>query len=122
MKKFVLTCAVAAVLGLPSFASAASGPTDAYHAIQSGAWAQAETLLRQSLAQNPNDAPRLLNLAFVLQNLGRQDEAVKVYREVLKLDRNPLVSVDDPDTLSHPARAKPLARKALAAIVKPADQ
>lgn len=126
MKKFLLTCAVAAVLGVPAYAAAASGPTSAptsaYEAIQKGEWREAEAMLRQALAQNPTDAPRLLNLAFVLQNMGRQDEAVKVYRQVLKLNGNPMVSVDDPNVLSRPARAKVLAKKGIASLEKPAEQ
>lgn len=111
MKKFVLTCAVALALGAPAFAA-----DTAYQAMVDGKWSQAETLLRQGLAQNPNDTSRMLNLAFVLQNSGKQAEAAAIYQKVLQLDSNPLVAVDDPYVLSRPERAKQVARKGMAAI------
>lgn len=114
MKKFVLSCALAAALSVPAFA--AEGV--AYDAMVNGQWSQAEALLRQQLAQNPNDPTRLLNLAFVLQNSGKQAEAAKVYQQVLQLNQNPLVAVDDPYLLSHPERAKQVARKGMAALEK----
>lgn len=111
MKKFVLTCAVALTLGVPAFAA-----DTAYQAMVDGKWSQAETLLRQGLAQNPNDTSRMLNLAFVLQNSGKQAEAAAIYQKVLQLDSNPLVAVDDPYVLSRPERAKQVARKGMASI------
>ncbi len=112
MKKFVLTCALAAALSVP--AVAAEGV--AYDAMVNGQWSQAETLLRQALAQNPNDPSRLLNLAFVLQNSGKQTEAAAIYQQVLQLNFNPLVAVDDPYVLSRPERAKQVARKGIASL------
>lgn len=114
MRKFVLTCALAAALSAPAFAAEGI----AYDAMVNGQWGQAETLLRQALAQNPNDPSRLLNLAFVLQNQGKQAEAAGIYQQVLKLNQNPLVAVDDPYVLSHPERAKQVARKGIASIEK----
>ena len=117
MKKILAAGAVLAGLMIgPAFAATSSDANGAYEAIAKGKWSEAETMLRQALAQNPNDAARLLNLAFVLQNTGRQTEAAGVYQKVLQLDQNPLVAVDDPYTLSKPARAKGLARQGMASI------
>ncbi len=118
MKKLLMACTLAAgLMSVPAFAGADSNPGgSAYDAIMKGKWAEAESLLRQGLAQNPNDASRLLNLAFVLQSTGRQAEASGVYGKVLQLSQNPVVAVADPYTLSQPARAKRVAKKAMAAI------
>jgi Flp pilus assembly protein TadD len=118
MKTFVVTCFLAA--GLMSAQASAAVPSDAngaaYQSILKGQWSEAEALLRQGLAQNPDDATRLLNLAFVLQNTGRPTEAAKVYEHVLQLDRNPVVAVADPETMTKPARAKRLAKSGMAAL------
>lgn len=86
-----------------------------YAAIQKGDWADAEAQLRAGLAAEPADSSRLLNLAYVLQNLGRRDEAMAVYRQVLTLERDPLVAVG-PDTKVRPARAKLVAKKGMASL------
>lgn len=112
MKKFVMACVAAVALSVP--AMAAEGV--AYDAMVNGQWGQAETLLRQALAQDPNDPSRLLNLAFVLQNAGKQTEAAAIYQKVLQLNSNPLVAVDDPYVLSRPERAKQVARKGMASL------
>jgi Tfp pilus assembly protein PilF len=108
MKHILLTCAFAACL-TASQAFAASGgnaETVAYDAMQKGQWAQAETLLRQQLAQAPNDAIHLLNLAYVLKNSGRESEAAATYEQVLQLDRNPAVVLES----ERQVRAKRLAK------------
>ena len=118
MKKILVACTVlAGLMSAPAFAatSDANGGA-AYDSILKGKWSEAEATLRQGLAQNPNDAARLLNLAFVLQNTGRQTEAAGVYQKILQLDHNPVVAVDDPYTLAKPARAKSLARTGMATI------
>ncbi len=113
MKHILLTCAFAAgLMTAPAFA--ASSPDEAaqtYTAVQKGQWGEAEKLLRQGLAQNPTDPQRLLNLAYVLQNTGRADEAMNLYGQVLQLDRNPRVEVGSDQT-----RAKSLARRRIAGI------
>jgi tetratricopeptide (TPR) repeat protein len=125
MKSILMTCVVAAgLMGSPAFASSSSETsTLAYEAIQKGQWTEAETILRQGLAENPDDPMRLLNLAYVLQNTGRATEAANVYEQVLQLDRDPLVAVG-PEKKVRPARAKILAKKGMAAIesAKPAQR
>jgi tetratricopeptide (TPR) repeat protein len=117
MKKFLVAAAATAVMmSAPAFAAATVDTGPAYQAMLDGKWSEAETALRQSLAENPKDASRLLNLAFVLQNTGRAEEAAKVYQQVLQLDQNPAVAVYDEYTLSKPARAKQVARSAMATI------
>ncbi len=118
MKQILMTCVMAAgLMSVPALASSspeASGV--ASKAILKGNWKEAEALLRQALAQNPNDATQLLNLAFVLQNTGRQTEAASVYQHVLQMDHNPVVAVNDPYRLPQPARAKHLAKKGMASL------
>ena len=118
MKKiFAASAVLLGLMSAPAFAATQSDAKGAaYEAILKGNWSEAETLLRQSLAQDPNDAARLLNLAFVLQNTGRQTEATSVYQKILQLDHNPVVAVADPYTLSKPARAKGLARSGIASL------
>jgi Flp pilus assembly protein TadD len=116
MKKFLIAAAAAVMMSASAYAATVADTGPAYQAMLDGKWSEAESALRQSLAQNPKDATRLLNLAFVLQNTGRAEEAAKVYQQVLQLDQNPAVAVYDEYTLSRPARAKQLARSAMAAI------
>ncbi len=116
MKNFLMAAAAAVLLGAPAYAATVADSGPAYQAMLDGKWSEAETALRQSLAENPKDASRLLNLAFVLQNTGRAEEAAKVYQQVLQLDQNPAVAVYDEYTLSKPARAKQVARSAMATI------
>ena len=78
MKKFLMACSVAALMSTPVLADDVSGAV--YDAITHGQWSQAEAMLRADLKQNPQDPARLLNLAFVLQNSGRQKEAAGVYQ------------------------------------------
>jgi tetratricopeptide (TPR) repeat protein len=120
MRALLLTSIVAVgVMGGLSTSAFASSPPEAgglaYEAIQKGQWSEAETILRQGLAQDPNDPMRLLNLAYVLQSSGRSAEATSVYEQVLQLDRDPLVAVG-PDKRIKAARAKILAKKGMAAI------
>jgi len=117
MKKFLTTCAIVAGLMSASAFAGSTPETDtlAYQAIQKGQWAEAESRLRQGLAQNPNDPMRLLNLAYVLQSTGRAAEAGSVYEQVLQLDRDPLVAVGS-DSKVRPTRAKILAKKGMASL------
>ena len=89
----------------------------AFEAIAQGNWSAAETELRASLAQSPNDPMKLLNLAYVLQKSGRGDEAAGIYGQVLTLDRDPLVAVG-PQSNPRPMRAKLLAKKGMASLDK----
>ncbi len=118
MKNILMTSVFAAgLMSVPAFASSTDASGPAYDAILKGQWAEAESMLRQGLAQNPQDASRLLNLAFVLQNTGRQAEATGVYEKVLQLNSNPVVAVADPYTIAvHPTRAKHIARKGMATL------
>ena len=118
MKKILMTCAfAAAVMSAPAFAASNTDTSgSSYRAIMDGNWSDAEKVLREGLKQNPDDASRLLNLAFVLQNTGRQSEAASVYEHVLSLGQNPVVAVDDPYSLQKAARAKRVAKQGLAKI------
>jgi len=119
MNKTIASCfGIALLIGAASPVLAEAG-ADAnnlgYQAIQDGKWAEAESQIRAGLAQNPKDPMRLLNLAYVLQNTGRQDEAAGVYEQVLQLDRDPLVAVGA-DSKVRPMRAKILAKKGMASL------
>lgn len=97
----------------PAFAASTAGSSvQVYEAVQKRQWDEAEKLLRQSLRENPNDPTGLLNLAYVLQNTGRDAEAVSVYEKVLQQDSNPAVAIGQSDQL----RAKVLAKKRLGSI------
>lgn len=118
MKKIVVSGIVASMmLGVSALASepAKEVNTLAYQAIQDGKWSEAESVLRAGLEKNPDDAMRLLNLAYVLQSTGRADEATAVYERVLQLDRDPIVAVGS-DSKVRPARAKLLAKKGMAGL------
>jgi tetratricopeptide (TPR) repeat protein len=80
---------------------------------------EAERLFQASHAASPNDTRALLPLALMLDGTGRQDQAVPIYEQILKLDPNQPVALnnlaylmaqkgDDPD------RALDLAQKAAA--------
>ena len=89
----------------------------AYGAIQNGDWSAAEAELRAGLVQTPDDPKKLLNLAFVLQKVGKADEAAAVYEQVLQLDRDPLLAYGT-EINTRPMRAKLLAKKGMAALEK----
>jgi len=111
MKKILMSCSVAAgLMCVPAFAASPSEGNGAYRAIEGGHWFEAEALLRQELAQKPDDATLLLNLAFVLGNTGRQREAIDVYRHVTRLSDDPVVTVDDGSTHLRTAHAKSLGK------------
>jgi len=119
MKTVSVLC-VAAALMLGSAGAATAGDVTqreglALEAIQNNNWSQAEAELRVGLVKTPDDAMKLLNLAYVLQKSGRASEAASIYEQVLQLDSNPVVAVgtaSDP----RPARAKMLARKGMASL------
>jgi len=79
-------------------------------------WSRAERVLREGLKQDPNDASRLLNLALVLQNTGREAEAAGIYQQVPSLGSNPKVAVYDPYTLPKSECAKRLPKQGLASL------
>ncbi len=70
--------------------------TLALHAIQAalrGDWKQAVTLNEEIAQSNPQDIDALNRLAHASYELGNTDEARRVYRRVLKIDRyNPIAS------------------------------
>jgi Flp pilus assembly protein TadD len=86
-----------------------------FSAIQAGQWSQAESQLRQELVATPNDPMRLVNLAFVLQQQGRNSEAAAVYRQVLALNSNPIVAVGSQDNVKG-VRVKSVASKGIARL------
>jgi len=123
MKKNTTTSFVAGALALmasavmvtPAFSGTDEQNDLAYQAIQQGQWQAAENQLRAELAANPGDPMRLLNLAYVLQNTGRNDEAKQVYQLVLQMDSNPLVAVGSDNNVKG-VTAKSIARKGVAAL------
>ena len=119
MHTVLKTAALAFALSLANTASwadsAALNSDLGLAAIQAGQWTQAESQLRQELVANPNDPMRLVNLAFVLQRLGRDAEAKEVYRSVLALNTNPLVAVGNEEKVKG-IRVKSVANKGIAQI------
>ena len=79
----LLTCVLS--FGGHAYAGDTTSASDlGYSAIQQGDWADAEVQLRAELKSNPNDPMRMLNLAYVLQNQGRAEEAASLYQSVLE--------------------------------------
>lgn len=74
----------------PDNATAGIGLANRHYA--DGALAQAEATLRQTLAQHPDAVPVLNNLAQVLSDLGRNDEALALLDRAARLDASPAVS------------------------------
>jgi cytochrome c-type biogenesis protein CcmH/NrfG len=117
MNKALILCTIAAgLVGVPTLAAMPSGDNQAAHAIASGQWFEAEAMLRQDLAQKPNDPVVLLDLAFVLRNTGRQREAIGVYRHVMRLGDDPVVTVDDGANHTKTLHAKILGRSGMEAL------
>lgn len=105
-----------ATLSTTSFADQKAVSSDlGFSAIQSGDWSTAESQLRQELVANPSDPMRLVNLAFVLQQQGRDAEAAATYRQVLALSSNPVVAVGSDDNIKR-ARVKAVATKGIARL------
>ena len=121
MKTVSLLCVGAAfLLGAagPAVADAMSQTEGlAYQAIQNSDWNAAEAELRAGLARTPDDPKKLLNLAFVLQKVGKTDEAAGIYEQVLQLDRDPLLAFGT-EINTRPMRAKLLAKKGMASLEK----
>lgn len=86
-----------------------------YAAIAAKDWVKAETQLRQELDAAPGDPMRLVNLAFVLQQQGRNTEATQVYQQVLEAKSNPKVAIGA-DGDSKAVRVKAIASRGLEAI------
>lgn len=118
MKKLLLSCAATLLL---SAAPAVAGDVVeseglALGAISGGDWSKAEAELRAGLQADPNDAMKLLNLAYVLKKTGRAEETANLYARVLVLNENPLVAVGSSSDAVRPERAKLLAKKAMASL------
>jgi len=125
MASFLRSLSLTAVMALSISTGHAEQPAAksdlGYSAIENGNWTSAETQLRAELAASPDDPMRLLNLAFVLQQQGRDPEAAKLYRKVLAMDTNPKVAVG-PDARNVKAvRVKSLATKGIASIEQPKE-
>lgn len=119
MKRVFVLCS-AAVMMLGAAAPAMAGDVVdseglALQAIAGGNWTQAEAELRAGLKETPNDAMKLLNLAYVLQKTGRAQEAQGIYAQVLVLNDNPLLAIGSGDSV-RPERAKLLAKKGMASL------
>ncbi|GAB4147550.1 MAG: hypothetical protein Tsb0016_18220 [Sphingomonadales bacterium] len=84
----------------------------AYDAVMAQDWATAETHLRQSIAEQPEEPMLLLNLAYVLSSTGRQAEAIALYEKVMAMDSNPMVAVSD----GTGRRAKAIAKQSMASL------
>jgi thioredoxin-like negative regulator of GroEL len=83
-KLWAMSFAVASVLALPQAVRAEDDL--GYQAIRNHDWATAEQQLQAGLQQEPGNASRQLNLAFVYAQTGRKAEAAALYREILKRD------------------------------------
>ena len=83
-------------------------------AIQEGNLTQAERELLLVVAENPHNPYALLNLAYVYQQSGRDDQARILYERVLDLRSNPLAKL----STGKPARVKRIAQRGIAEIGK----
>lgn len=95
----------------PTDSQAPESPV-AYEAIMSGDLAAAEKTLGSAPAEVPKDPFKLLNLAYVMHEQGREAEAIAVYKQILELDENPYAELAS----GKPSRVKAIARHALALI------
>lgn len=122
MKRVFVLCSAAAMMlaAAPAMADGDVVESEglALGAISGGNWTQAEAELRAGLQADPNDAMKLLNLAYVLKKSGRAEEAAGLYARVLVLNENPLVAVGSSSDSVRPERAKLLAKKAMASLQK----
>ena len=84
------------------------------NAIQEGNLTQAERELLLAVAENPHNPYALLNLAYVYQQSGRDEQARILYERVLDLRSNPLAKLSS----GKPARVKRIARRGIAEIGK----
>ncbi|MDX2143257.1 MAG: tetratricopeptide repeat protein [Rhodospirillaceae bacterium] len=117
MSRLITTLGLFAVLiAAPATAVEPLKSDLAYAAIASRNWTEAETQLRTELAQAPDDAMRMVNLAFVLQQQGRDTEAAEMYRKVLEMKSNPKVAVGSDDRNLKAVRVKSIANKGIASI------
>ena len=92
----------------------ANGVKHAYqaNAIQEGNLTQAERQLLLVIAEDPHNPYALLNLAYVYQQSGRNDQARILYERVLELRSNPLAELSS----GKPARVKRIAQRGIAGI------
>ncbi len=89
----------------------AKGVKHAYqaNAIQEGNLTQAERELLLVIAEDPHNPYALLNLAYVYQQSGRNDQARILYERVLELRGNPLAELSS----GKPARVKRIAQRGI---------
>lgn len=116
MPRFVGLLALAAAAFVSTTPASAGQAADlGYAAIERGDWAAAESQLRAGLSAKPDDAMHLVNLAFVLQQQGKSDEAAELYRRVLEMKSNPKVAIGSDDR-QRAVRVKSIATKGIAAL------
>ena len=84
------------------------------NAIQEGNLTQAERELLLVIAEDPHNPYALLNLAYVYQQSGRNDQARILYERVLELRGNPLAELSS----GKPARVKRIAQRGITEIGK----
>lgn len=84
------------------------------NAIQEGNLTQAERELLLVIAEDPHNPYALLNLAYVYQQSGRNDQARILYERVLELRSNPLAELSS----GKPARVKRIAQRGITEIGK----
>lgn len=84
------------------------------NAIQEGNLTMAERELLLVVAEDPHNPYALLNLAYVYQQSGRNDQARILYERVLDLRSNPLAKL----STGKPARVKRIAQRGIAEIEK----
>ena len=100
----------------PPVTNDAKGVKHAYqaNAIQEGNLTQAERELLLVIAEDPHNPYALLNLAYVYQQSGRNDQARILYERVLELRSNPLAELPS----GKPARVKRIAQRGITEIGK----
>ena len=84
------------------------------NAIREGNLTQAERELLLVVAEDPHNPYALLNLAYVYQQSGRNDQARILYERVLDLRSNPLAKL----STGKPARVKRIAQRGIDDIEK----
>lgn len=84
------------------------------NAIQEGNLTMAERELLLVVAEDPHNPYALLNLAYVYQQSGRNDQARILYERVLDLRSNPLAKL----STGKPARVKRIAQRGIDEIEK----
>ncbi|MBX9795954.1 MAG: tetratricopeptide repeat protein [Sphingomonas sp.] len=83
---------VLAALGSAGAARAETEYYTGYSQIMRGDYAAAQSMIEKELKAGPRDADLLLNLAFVYTRTGRRAEAAALYRQVLALPDDEMMS------------------------------